>query len=267
VIFVGSLCVFLNRPGIRTVAASAAVLLILSAGCAKQKPPVAPNGHGSVRSAKGPAAANAHAAAAPDETQRPRTAAQWADALNSYDANARQKAGVALRDLGKEGFPYLLKGMQSDSWEVRLTSLRAVPKDQVVAHRVETMPVLSNLLNDPNPPIRQYAAIRLGWLGAGARGAVPMLSGLLQSDSSAEFKTDVTEAIVAIHESPALLADLLRDPNPMLRKQAAIRLVGMGKNGYKIDAAGPALAACAEGDADPEIRGIAAAGLKLAGGR
>jgi len=259
--------VFLQSARIRTVAAGAAVSLILFAGCAKQKPPVAPNGHGSVRSAKGPSAANAHTQAATDETQRPRTAAQWAETLNGYDPNARQKASVALRDMGKEGFPYLLKGMQSGSWEVRLTSLRAVPKDQVVAHRGETMPVLTNLLNDPNPPIRQYAAIRLGWLGSGARGAVPMLSGLLQSDSNTQFQTDVTEAIVAIHESPALLADLLRDPNPMLRKQAAIRLVGMGKNGYKIDAAGSALAACAQGDADPEIRGIAAAGLKLASGR
>jgi HEAT repeat protein len=242
------------------------VSLILSAGCAKQKPPVAANGS-PLRSVKGPGAPNGYVAAAPDQTQRPRTAPQWADALNGYDANARERAAAALREMGKEGFPYLLKGMQSDSWEVRLTSLRSVPKDQVVAHRGETMPVLTNLLNDANPPIRQYAAIRLGWLGAGARGAVPMLSGLLESDANVEFKTDVSDAIVAIHDSPALLADLLKAPNPMVRKQAAIRLVGMGKNGYKIDAAGPALAACAQGDADPEIRGIAAAGLKLASGR
>jgi len=169
--------------------------------------------------------------------------------------------------MGKAGFPHLLQGMQSSSWEVRLTSLRSAPKEQVVAQRSETAPVLTNLLGDPNLPIRQYAAIRLGWLGGSAQSAVPVLSDLLQKDGNADIQEDVVEAIIAIHDTPAKVALLLRDPKPILRKQAAIRLVGMGKNGYRIDAAAGALTASAETDNDPEVRGIAEAALKLIGSR
>lgn len=256
-----------NRFLSQAIAACAALSLLMLTGCAKHKPPVAGNGHGSVRSVPTQPAANANAVAVPESTPRSRTAAQWAEILNGRDPNAREKAGVALRDMGKEGFPHLLKGMQSGSWEVRLTSLRAAPKGQVVAHRGETAPVLTSLLADPNLPIRQYAAIRLGWLGGSAQSAVPILSDLLQKDGNGDIQEDLVEAIVAIHDTPAKLAALLRDPKPLLRKQAAIRLVGMGKNGYRIDAAAGALAASAESDDDPEVRGIAQAGLKLIGSR
>lgn len=247
--------------------ASAALSLVLLTGCAKHKPPVAGNGHGSVRSVQAQPAANASSLTVPEPTPRSRTAPQWAEMLNGGDPNAREKAGVALRDMGKEGFSHLLKGMQSGSWEVRLTSLRSAPKDQVVAHRGETAPVLTNLLGDPNLPIRQYAAIRLGWLGGNAQNAVPILSDLLQKDGNGDIQEDLVEAIIAIHDTPAKLAVLLRDPKPLLRKQAAIRLVGMGKNGYRIDAAAGALSAAAESDDDPEVRGIAEAGLKLMSNR
>jgi len=196
------------------------------------------------------------------------TASQWGDMLTGSDPQAREAAGRALRDLGNQGFPYLLRGMQSPSWEVRLVSLRAVPKADVVANQGRTLPVLAALAGDTNPQIAQYAVIRLGWLGANAQSAVPALKRkLAENEQPSPVKDDIVQAIIDIHETVPALAGLLRDPNPLLRKQAAIRLLGLSKNGTRIDAAGPALTERVTNDDDPDVRAVARSALDMIGKR
>jgi HEAT repeat protein len=194
------------------------------------------------------------------------TPTEWGQLLTAADPAARELAGRALRDLGKEGYPYLLQGMQSRSWEVRLVSLRAAPKEQVVANRNRTLPVLTDLAADSNPEIAQYAVIRLGWLGASAQSALPMLKRKLDDDNP-QLQEHVLQSIIDIHDSVPSLAGLLRDPNPLLRKHAAIRLLGLGKNGTRIDAAGPALIERVTNDDDQEVRSVARSALDVIGNR
>jgi HEAT repeat protein len=195
------------------------------------------------------------------DLSQPRSAPQWGQLLNTGDAKSREAASNALRDLGKVGFPHLLQGMQSRSWEVRLASLRAAPKAEMVANRSQTYPVLTRLAEDDNPEIAQYAIIRLGWLGGSARSTLPLLKKRLADHPEAQ--NDTLQAIIEMHDSVPLLVNLLGDPDPLLRKQAATRLLGMGKNGYRIDAAGGALKDHAKNDDDLEVRSIAAAAGRL----
>jgi HEAT repeats len=239
----------------RILSALAVLISVLAMGCGRAKPP-APAANALPVANLQPAAASELPDSATGQAQTP---AQWGTLLLTADPTARESASRALRDLGKDGFPYLLQGMQSRSWEVRLVSLRAVPKEQVMANRSRALPVLADLAADSNPQIAQYATIRLGWLGASAQSALPVLKRKLAENAGNH--EDTVQAIIDIHDSVPLLAGLLRDSNPLLRKQAAIRLLGLGKNGTRIDAAGRVLAECAANDDDPEVRAVASAAL------
>jgi HEAT repeat protein len=193
---------------------------------------------------------------------RPQTPAGWADQLQSGDQFARAEAAGELGRLGKEGFGYLYQGMQSGSWETRLACLRAAPREEIVRRPGELVPLLTQLLNDSQPEVQKYAAVRLGWFGAGAQSAFPVLKKMLAQADDPQIKQEVMEAILAIHDSPALLAPLLRDPDPFLRKSVATRLAGMALHGIPIDAAGPALRAALEKESNPEIQVIAREALE-----
>jgi HEAT repeat protein len=248
------------RHAMRANVSRIAIVLLLVVGCGRAKPPAPVVG-------SAPAALTMESAepeAAPADAGQPRTASQWGDALTGADPEARESAGRALRDLGNQGFPYLLRGMQSPSWEVRLVSLRAAPKADVVANSSRTLPVLTGLVADRNPQIAQYAVIRLGWLGARGQSALPALKQkLAENEEQTQLKGDIVQAIIDIHETVPLLAGLLRDPNPLLRRQAAVRLLGLSKNGTRIDAAGPALAERVANDDDPEVRAVAKSALEM----
>src|SRR5262249_27037423 len=109
---------------------------------------------------------------------------------------ARVQASRALQQLGKEGFAPLFKGMQSNSTEVRLTCLQAVHKPVMLANGDQTLPVLMRMLGDPEPVLRQQAAIRLGWFD-GARGQTAMreLHRLAATEPNPEVRKTVTDTI------------------------------------------------------------------------
>src|SRR5262249_30130167 len=156
-----------------------AVALVLAAGCGTGTPDAkkaAEPDPGAVPVAQpwaGPPPAPAQA-----PTYQGQTAAQWGQRLQSPQAAARQEAGVALRELGAAGFPYLLQGMRSESEEVRQASLQAVDLGDLVKHQAETLPLLVQLLNDRSAGVRQQAAARLAAFGQAARGALPALQRL-----------------------------------------------------------------------------------------
>jgi HEAT repeat protein len=235
------------------------LLLVVAVGCGRAKPPAAAEGGSPALVPLEPV----HADFDPtiNGSVQPRTALQWQQVLTGTDPKGRELAARALRDLGKDGFPYLLQGMQSKSWEVRLVSLRAASKELVAANPGRTLPILTELAGDSNPQIAQYAVVRLGWLGSRGQSALPVLKRKLAEDDNPQVKEDVVQSIIDIHDSVPSLAGLLRDPNPLLRKRAAIRLLGLGKNGTRIDAAGTALAERAASDDDPEVRSVATSAL------
>ena len=236
------------------------LLLLLIVGCGKAKPllsVVVP-----VPMKVEPAALASTTAANSERVYQGRTAPQWGQVLTEGEPTARDNAGRALRDLGKEGYPFLLNGMRSRSWEVRMICLRAVSKEQMAADPARTMPLLTSLVEDDNPQISRYAIVRLGWLGTTAQGTLPLLKEQLAKNAGNPARCeDILEAIIAVRGSVTLLGDLLRDSSPLVRKHAAVRLLGLAKNNYRIDGAARALADCAENDADPEIRSVANSAL------
>jgi HEAT repeat protein len=238
------------------------LLLLLVVGCGKSKPPT---GNVKLTTGAAPPLSTALVTGLPGGLDQPqsRSPAQWGELLTEGNPKSRQLAASALADLGKAGFPELLRGMQSNSWEVRLTCLRAVPKDEVVANVSKTLPLMQSLASDNNPQIAQYAIVRLGWFGPEGRSAMPLLENKLTAYANdAEMREDIVQSIVAIHDTPPLLAILVRHSNPILRKAAAVRLLGLSKNGTRIDAAANALADRVSNDTDAEVRSIAAAALQ-----
>jgi hypothetical protein len=246
----------------RSIGLFCLMLVIVAAGCTR-KPPVSGPSLGKSTSISRPVAAPVNTAWNGGFTNaRPQTSAGWADRLHSTDQFAQAEAAKELGGLGKEGFPYLYKGMQSGPWEMRLACLRAAPKDQITSHPAEMVPLLTQMLGDSQPEIQKYAAVRLGWFGASARSAFPLLKSLLAQEDEPQVKQEVIEAILAIHDSPALLATLLRDKDIFLRKSVATRLAGMAIHGMSIDAAGPTLEEVVRIDDNAEIRTIAQEALR-----
>ncbi len=240
--------------------ALATILLAIASltGCTRKPPAVSAKSSGSA-----PALTVVHPAtgSASGFASQPRTPADWAERLQTHDQFARVEAARSLADLGKEGWPHLLRGMSSESWETRLTCLRVASRDQIMAHSRETLPLLSRLLEDPQPAIRSCAAIRLGWFGAGAKSTFPSMKSLLQAETDPLIKRDLMESILAVNSSPELLADLLRDRDRLIRKEAATRLAGMALHGFSIEAARPTLETVVETEPDAEIQTIERAAL------
>jgi HEAT repeat protein len=166
------------------------IALSLLAGCSRKAPPPAIDGP-----ALSPVSLTPETSS---QTELPHanTATYWGPMLESPNPQTRVQASRALQQMGKEGFPPLFKGMQSKSTEVRLTSLQAVHKPVMLANGDQTLPVLVRMLGDPEPVLRQQAAIRLGWFdGASGQTAMRELQRLAAAEQNPEVRKTVTDTI------------------------------------------------------------------------
>jgi len=184
------------------------------------------------------------------------SAAQWSEKLNVRDLVAREQASVALAALKEDGFPHLVEGMRSQLWEVRLSCLQALSKPALVQQADQTLPILSQLLCDPNPLVRQQAAARVCWFGAQAKSALPALERLAIQDESLEVRQTAADAVVDMRTTAAELAQLLRDRSPLVRQRAAQDLGAL--QNYARNSLS-ALEAAAGSDPDEAVRQAAAA--------
>ncbi len=228
----------------------AAVLLL--AGCNRHKP-APPVLAGVAQAAPGGVAEQPVAFAVPTgpEYHEGRSATQWAQALQQGDAYQRQKAGQALGALGERGFRHLLEGMSSRSWEMRLTCLKSLTREAMTGHSRQTLPAVTRLLQDDNGVVRQEALLRTGWFGDQGKQALPVLRGMAARDDDTETRRMAVDIIIGMHPTVAALTGLLRDDNPQVRKQAAVRLQFLGPASSP---AIPTLRSVLEQDPDSEVR-------------
>jgi HEAT repeat protein len=188
-----------------------AFLLLVMPACTTKAPPVArraPLAHAN------PSVASQAVSAHPDAVAPllGRTLSQWEEQLSSKDLAARQRATLALGQLGEAGYPALLNGMKNESADVRLQSLQAIYRPVLVQHQAETVPLLLQLLQDPNPAVREHAAIRLAWFdvrvsnmtpraGYYARERLQALRLLAQKDETPAAKNAALHSIQSIEDA------------------------------------------------------------------
>jgi HEAT repeat protein len=188
-----------------------AFLLLVVPACTTKAPPVArpaplARANASVASPAIPAHPDA---AAP---LLGRALSQWEEQLSSKDLAARQRATLVLGQLGEAGYPALLNGMKNESADVRLQSLQALYRPVLVRHQAETVPLLLQLLQDPNPAVREHAAIRLAWFdvrvsnmtpraGYYARERLQALRLLAQKDETPAAKNAALHSIQSIEDA------------------------------------------------------------------
>jgi hypothetical protein len=144
---------------------------LLLCGCGGKAPPVArpkTNLSAAATRTQGPLhAVNGENGHDPAELRKGlyqgKTAAEWGEALKANNAGKREQATQALRSLGEVGYPQLRDGLNNASAEVRLRSMQAIDLPVLRKHQDEMVPVLLSMLIDPNPVIREQAAVRLAW--------------------------------------------------------------------------------------------------------
>jgi hypothetical protein len=182
-----------------------AVCLLVAAGCGRSKPPLpASQGWSPVQPAAvepadgGETPAPVVAPVGP--AFRGKNAKQWDQQMEARDAALYTEAAVALGRLGETGFPYLMARMQRGSDDVRMQSLLAMGKPELVGHARQTMPLLSEMLSARSPSLRQAAASRFAWYGDDSRQAIPALERLAKSDDNADVRRVAASAIAEINE-------------------------------------------------------------------
>jgi HEAT repeat protein len=220
------------------------------AGCS-QPSPTRPPEHAPHR--PDPTAASA---AAPGSNVLPvAVVEEWTRQLADADSQVRQRALESAAAAGEPGFPVLLEGLHNPLPEVRLHALRVMHKSVMEEHADEILPVVSRLLVDPHPQVRQEMVGRINWLGDdGVASLLPRLREIAQADADAGVRLLAAQAIVNLNGTVPGLLGLLRDFNPLIRRQAALQLGGLETDGQQ---ALPHLRALAASDPSPEVRAAA----------
>jgi len=180
-------------------------LAALSLGCSRRAAPVA--------TVRGPASSAGPGNVVPATTQpwawdpsavspNSKPVAEWGQQLlEARDPAARARAAVALGQLGDQGYPSLLKGMQSDSEVTRRVSLQSLPRQEMVKHEREMLPVLAILLRDADPEIRRAAVSRISWFGKASHPYVTSLQHLARNDPEGNVRAAADTALIAIQEA------------------------------------------------------------------
>jgi HEAT repeats len=177
------------------------LIFLVAAGCGRSKPPPANLG-GPAPPALVPAApADGPEALTPaGPAFQGKSAKQWDELLDARDTKTCAEAAVALGNMGEAGYPYLAARLKAGSDQVRLQSLLAIGRGELVAHARQTMPLLMEMLDARNPSLRQAAASRLAWYGADSKQALQPLERVARADSDPEVRRVAAGAIAQINE-------------------------------------------------------------------
>jgi HEAT repeat protein len=213
--------------------------------------------------------------------------------LGDADSQVAKAAGVAMERIGppfKKIVPDLLKATQHPSAKTRLWAAeelgrlgpdakeatvrltKSAANDGVTAVRVaavkaltrinpkESLPFLSEMLEENNPIYSQWAAVQLGGLGAEANECVRALVAMATGDLDADVRGAAETAVLRINPKNARTAftQALQEKYPRKRHFAATALGRIGTDAR--DAAEP-LARLVRGEPDARVRRAAAAAL------
>ena len=141
----------------------------------------------------------------------------WLADLDLQSANSPEKALQAVRAIGTNGFPALLRMVSAtDSfWKRELLAINE--RQSIISVQLSRAAVCRHRA------VQGYSA-----LGAAAKGAVAGLIKVLESEKSAEVRMDLVSALAAIgpEARPAIpvLLKMVNDPNPQLRKRVLFAL-------------------------------------------
>src|SRR5438128_1594838 len=111
-----------------------------------------------------------------------KTAAQWAKDLQSKDKIERQKAAVALAELGpgaKDAVPALMKALEDPEEDVRRRIPYALGKIGPAAKTA--VPALIARLKDESGEVRYWSALALGQIAPEADGVFDALKGMVKN--------------------------------------------------------------------------------------
>jgi len=140
-----------------------ALLAVLLTGCGSSAPPLPPTARLS-RPAYAPVVqAVPDPGLASPEAEATAKAARWAEQLIQPDPSVRQQACQALNNLGKAGYPHLIKAARSDVYELSVLALETLQPPALHEHSKEMVPFLLERLQDSDPTMRRLAAERLAW--------------------------------------------------------------------------------------------------------
>jgi HEAT repeat protein len=168
--------------------------------------------------------------AAPGQTFLGKDTAAWEKILNdSQDARQRRNAAFALGKLGsgaEPALPSLKKHLKGDDARVReaaAVALGEIGKDSPKAKDDPTLvEALGDALKDDEPLVRRSAAQALGNFGKAAKPALAVLQTTLVKETSPAVRQNIAWALGRIGpESIASLTAALRDPDPIVQREAA----------------------------------------------
>jgi len=181
--------------------------LALVSGCSRKTPPM------KMSALKAPAPRVGTAATDPDALSaaqlgnaasppiQTKMAERWGERLTSSNPTTASDAAAALGAMGEYGYPYLLKGMQDSSEELRIACMKSMHVSQLVAHQSDTMPILIEMLRDPNPGVRCAAVSRLPWYGKSAGKYMQFVQAMANNDPDASVRAAAALAVNGLYEA------------------------------------------------------------------
>jgi hypothetical protein len=98
----------------------------------------------------------------PERSYQGKTARQWGDSLIAAERGPARDAAWALKILGQEGRPQLLRALESGKPHVRRTALESLSVSEIRAHGDHGRDLLVKLAGDRDDPcIRERACLYL----------------------------------------------------------------------------------------------------------
>jgi hypothetical protein len=181
--------------------------LALVSGCSRKTPPM------KMSALKAPAPRVGTAATDPDALSggqlgnaaspaiQTKMAERWGERLTSSNPTTASDAAAALGAMGEYGYPHLLKGMQGSSEELRIACMKSMHVSQLVAHQNDTMPILIEMLRDPNPGVRCAAVSRLPWYGRSAGRYMQFVQAMANNDPDASVRAAAALSVNGLYEA------------------------------------------------------------------
>lgn len=145
--------------------------------------------------------------------------------LKSKDVGARRRATEDLSRLREpRATPALIVALSDEDGGVRAGAARAIGLMRVPDGVKELTRVLKE---DPEPSVRQSAAVALGFIGDASAGA-PLAAALKDGDASTRYAAVQALATLRSPAGVPALTEGLKDPSPAYRRTAALALGEIG---------------------------------------
>lgn len=133
---------------------------------------------------------------ASEPVSRGRPLGEWREDLQGGTPMVRERAVVAICELGEPAVPLLVGAIADWDFNVRTPAIFCLGR--LGAKAKEAVPVLVKTLEDRNWIVRRYAAGALGLLATTAGDAAPALARTAVEDSSAEVRQTAALALARL---------------------------------------------------------------------